>query len=241
MSRAHRLPLSDLSAGERTLSSADRHYLTTVLRLGPGESLVVFDPRAGVRAHARIARAAGREIVLAIGEIQPSEPSRPLIWIHALAKGEKMDAIVRTATELGATAIVGARAERSVVDLEGARLATKLDRWARIADQAARQSLRWRTPEIRVVDLERALGDAPSLLGRVILHPDASTRLSAADFEAASGVAFAAGPEGGWSNVELEQAERAGFKARSLRAPVLRTETVPAAILGAYALVATGA
>jgi 16S rRNA (uracil1498-N3)-methyltransferase len=155
--------------------------------------------------------------------------------VYALSKGDKVDAVVRDATELGVTAIVMAETERSVVRIEGDRAEKKAQRWRRIAEEAARQAGR---ADVPAVDGPLAFEDAIACVQdahKFALTPAAPERLgpllSAAD--RAAGVAFAVGPEGGFSESEIELARAHGFRAASLGETTLRTETVPAAVLGA--------
>jgi 16S rRNA (uracil1498-N3)-methyltransferase len=157
--------------------------------------------------------------------------------VYALAKGEKVDDVIRDATELGATCVILARTERTVVKATAERAKDKLDRWRRVAEQAARQCGRADPPAIEgVLDWEAALDAARSCEARFCLDPHAATALGGALADAAlrgSGVAFAIGPEGGLSPDEVRIARDKGFVPSSLGPFVLRTETVAAAVLGA--------
>ena len=148
--------------------------------------------------------------------------------IQGIGKGDKLDTVVRDATELGATRIVPAICERSVARPDAARAA----RWRRVAVEAARQCGRGDVPQILAPlafaeALHEARGEA-----KICLDPRADRPLSAA-LSAAEGVVFAVGPEGGLSDRELALAEEAGFARVSLGPWILRTETVCAAVLGA--------
>jgi 16S rRNA (uracil1498-N3)-methyltransferase len=161
-----------------------------------------------------------------------------VVLIQGIGKGDKLDAIVRDATELGATGIVPAIGERSVARPDAARGA----RWRRIAVEAARQCGRGDAPAIAMpvsfTDAVRAAGAVEAL--RLCLDPAAHQSLgSALAALAAQAVTFAVGPEGGLTAAELAAAEAFGFTRVTLGPLVLRTETVCAAVLGA--LLARGA
>src|SRR5262249_17734042 len=150
------------------------------------------------------------------------------------------DAIVRDATELGATRIVIAQTERAVVKAVrhgSERTNSKKERWRRIAEQAARQCGRADPPGIEgVYPWEEALSCAAGCAVRFCLDPRAPVGVGAALASAiarGASVAFAVGPEGGLSPDEVATATRQGFRPISLGPFVFRTETVAAALLGA--------
>jgi 16S rRNA (uracil1498-N3)-methyltransferase len=223
-----RLPMSDLAPGERELDDAQARYVSRVHRLRAGTRLVAFDPKRALECEAVIV--SPRRIRL--GEPHPAKTmtSRLITWIHGCPKGDKADAIVRDATELGATRIVFVPTERSVAR----PLATRVLRWSRIADQAARQCGRGDAPTVELATdfgdaLESVSGDA-----RICLDPRGAPLREV--LGAAGSLVFAAGPEGGFTESELGVARAHAFEVRSLGTLVLRTETVPAAALGAAAL-----
>jgi len=236
--RPRRAPLAGLRAGRLSLPHDLWRYVTRVLRLGPGDGLVVFDAARGLEAAAELAPSAGdpNSLELVVGEPRPARvvAPRPLVLLQGLAKGDKVDAIVRDATELGATLVVLVEAERSVVRLEGRRRDDRVARLRKIGDEAARQCGRGDAPEVSgPMSLAAALELAPAG-GRFALAPLAAEPLGARlEAYLSSPLTFAIGPEGGLSDGELELLEHAGFARVSLGPFVLRTETVVAAVLGA--------
>ena len=214
-------------------------YVVRVHRLKQGDSFVVFDPERAVEADAELVEVArGSAPVARVGEARGATvlPLRRVTLLQAAAKGDKLDAVVRDATELGATRIVAVIAERSVVRLEG--VTARADRYRRIAVQAARQCGRGDAPR---VDGPVSLADAVAgLAGRadvvgLCLDPTSVTPLRdrLLPLHASAEVVFVVGPEGGLTDAELALCEGAGFHRVSLGALTLRTETVCAAVLGA--------
>lgn len=231
-----RVPLFGLAAGERTLDAGSSSYLCRVLRLRGGDSFAAFDPEARTEADATIDDPSPSSARVTIGAVRPAKvvASAPLVLVYALAKGEKVDAVVRDATELGATRIVLCAAERAVVKIDEGKRAAKLERWKRIAEQAARQSGRSDPPEVDLeATLSGALGIASSVAeARFILDPRAAEPLGR-HLRPGVATAFAVGPEGGFSSDEIELAASLGYRPVTLGSFVLRTETVAAAVLGA--------
>jgi 16S rRNA (uracil1498-N3)-methyltransferase len=231
-----RVPVDALASGERSLPDDAATYVTRVHRLVPGDLLLLFDPERACEADAEILDAGKRAVTVRVGEPRAARrPAREITLIQGVGKGDKLDAVVRDATELGATRIVPALCERSVARPDAARAV----RWRRIAVEAARQCGRGDVPALGAPipfaeAIREARGDA-----RICLDPRAAHPLSAA-LLAAPSVAFAVGPEGGLSDRELALAEEAGFARASLGAWILRTETVCAAVLGAIAILSSG-
>jgi 16S rRNA (uracil1498-N3)-methyltransferase len=244
--RKVRAPLADLATGARTLDAASARYVGRVLRLGQGDRFLAFDPARGVEGDCVIVHA-GRGLVVEVGELRarPREGERTHVtFIQGMAKSDKLDAIVRDATELGVTRFVAATTARAVVKLTGDRGDARRARWERIAREAARQAGRAEAPQI---DGPLAWIDALSSVGddaaRFVLWEEARAPLAPPLREALAegrSLAFAVGPEGGLAEGEARAAEDRGWKVASLGALILRTETVAAAVLGAVRIFGDG-
>lgn len=229
--RKVRVPLADLVEGDRALGPEAAHYIGDVLRLGPGARFVAFDPASHLEAEAEVVS----HLLIRVGAPAKGRvvAAAPLVIVYALAKGDKIDATVRDATELGATRIVLAETARAVVKATD-RIEKKRDRWTKIAEEAARQCGRVDPPEVvGPLPWKEALAAAGDVTG-YCLDPHAREPLGAS-LPAAIGkpLAFAIGPEGGLAAEEIATAASAGFRPVSLGPFVLRTETVAAAVLGA--------
>lgn len=234
-----RAPIPDLTAGERRLEGAVAHYLGRVLRLRPGDGFVAFDPASAREADATTVHVDEGAFTVRIGPLREGATRAPreLVWIHGLAKGDKCDAVVRDATELGATRIIVATTRRTVVRLDAARASGRQARWARIAEQAARQCGRSDTPRIEApCAWDAALARVGAEAAGFVLWERASEPLGPPLFSAlarGAPLAFACGPEGGLEDGEVEQGRARGWAVSSLGPVALRTETVAAAVLGA--------
>jgi len=241
-----RAAVPGLTAGRRKLAREASHHLCRVLRLGAGDRFTAFDPEARVEADATVEVASGEAAEVTLGEPRAAAvvAGAALVLVYGLAKGEKVDAVVRDASELGATRIVVARTMRAVAKADGDRAASKVERWRRIAEQAARQCGRADPPRVDGVvswaeALDIAAGEATA---RYCLWEEATTPLGDTlpeDVARGAGIALAVGPEGGLTSEEVEEARTRGFAAVSLGRFVLRTETVPAAVLGAIRVLAS--
>ncbi|MCL2449423.1 MAG: 16S rRNA (uracil(1498)-N(3))-methyltransferase [Polyangiaceae bacterium] len=246
--RPRRVPIADLGPGQRRLDGALGHYLGRVLRLRAGDSFVAFDPATGREADVSTRHVDAEAVVIWVGALRErgGAPARELAWVQSLPKGDKCDAIVRDATELGATRIVVATTRRGVVRLDPARAGARAGRWTRIAREAARQCGRSKAPEVHgPLPWSDALASAANVGGvgarpaRFCLWEGAREPLGPALFEAlanAGSLVFTCGPEGGLDDDEVDAARALGFRVVSLGERILRTETVAAAVLGAVAV-----
>jgi 16S rRNA (uracil1498-N3)-methyltransferase len=230
-----RVPLSISRAGTCKLTAEIANYVTRVHRIGPGGRFVAFDPERAIEADAELVEVTRTGAVARIEESRPAShrPERQVTLIQCVGKGDKMDAIVRDATELGATRVVPAVAERTIPRPDAARA----ERWRRIAIEAARQCGRGDAPAIDPpLKLLVALSKYALREGEVAfcLDPSARAQLGPAlgAVPAKMAVTLLVGPEGGLELSELVAAERAGFAHVSMGPLILRTETVCAAVLG---------
>ena len=141
-----------------------------------------------------------------------------LTLYQAVPKGGRMDLLVEKATEVGATKIVPLVTDRGIVRPRDG----KVERWRRVAEAAARQSLRVGVPEVaEPVDLPGAIREAGEK--GVLLHN--APELESLESVVCSPAALFIGPEGGWSEEELRLAEEAGFAPAQLGPYRLRSET----------------
>lgn len=240
-----RAPISELAEGERVLSDETSRYLCRVRRLRAEDRFVAFDPTTRSEADAVILEASAESARVRIEAVRAAKvvARTDLVVVYALAKGDKVDAVVRDATELGATRIVIAQTERAVVKVDGRRAREKEERWKRVAEQSARQCGRADPPAIDgVLPWSSALDLATGCEARFCLDPLGETPLGAALRLAViqrKSLAFAIGPEGGLTTSEVGIAVSKGFLPTSLGPFILRTETVAAAVLGAVRVLDT--
>lgn len=151
-------------------------------------------------------------------ELEVAGDEAEVYLYQAVPKGGRMDLVVEKATEVGATGIVPLLTQRGVVSpREG-----KVERWRRVAEAAARQSLGMSVPDVsEPVTFEAAVRDAGE--SGVLLHN--APELGDVEDVVKAGVRLFVGPEGGWAEAELGAAERAGLVTAQLGPRRLRSET----------------
>lgn len=220
--------------GRAELGGQEREHLVRVLRLGPGDEVVLFDG-AGRQWLARVAALEARAAELeVIQELPPgAEPACELWLAQGLIRGPKADWLVQKAVELGVRRLTFVISERSVVRPEGAG---RLERWRRIAAQALKQCRGCVLPLIEGPQSFDEFIRQPAPAPRFLLHEGQGRGLSqaiaaAGDFRSAQ---LLVGPEGGWGGAEAGRAVAAGFTPVRLGARILRAET--AALTGAAVL-----
>lgn len=233
---------SDFDGGRVPLTERDMHHARHVLRLVPGETVVVVTP-AGRALRVRLDEI-GESVTGTVTEELPPD-SGPRVWlVLAMPKGERADLAVRMAVELGCAGVVPMLSERTVVRLEGQRRHARGDRLRRVALEAAKQSQRSSVPYITdPVPLDEMRGLLPERCRVVVPWEEASgpgIRAAIAEAPGTPGdpLAVVIGPEGGFAAFEVAALREAGAVVCSLGPTVLRTETaaVVAVTLAMHAL-----
>lgn len=230
------------SAGAIVQVAGDEaRHAVKVARLRLGERTLVGNGR-GAMAGGEVVSLGKDSFAVRIDEvIERPRPERALVLVQALAKGDRDERAVEQATEFGVDEIVPWQAARSVSRWDGAGSAEKrakgVAKWARIAREASKQSVRAYIPQVgdAVTVAELCEASAAEATAVLVLHPRGEARLSewAASAEAARAnrVMIVIGPEGGFDDAELERLEQAGARVLVLGETVLRTSSAgPAAI-----------
>lgn len=236
MARLIRVALSPLEAGETALAGAAFRYVCRVHRLAASDQFIAFDPDAGLEARATLLRVERDQALCRVEQPQPAAAQRlDVTLIYGLAKGDKVDQVVRDATALGVTRILLTSMERSVVRLAGARAEQRHSRWHSIAVESARQCGRRDVPEIAgPLEYSEAIERAALRAGLLLCcDPTAVNGLGVLleGWEPSSHVALIVGPEGGLAPREIEAALERGFVPARLGNLALRTETAAVAVL----------
>lgn len=217
------------------ISGSDVHYLKNVLRLKPGDQLELFDGSGNI-FEAQINRIEKNRIICKIlsSHHKETEPKIKVALAQSLPKASKMDFIVQKCTELGADKIIPMLSERSIPK------SAKPDRWRKLAKEAAEQCTRATIPEIaNLQTFEEVLKSAKQYNLALIpweLEKDLSLKQSLHSLllpllPPLPHILILVGPEGGFSQKEIELAKQTGFIPVSLGPRILRTETAGLAIL----------
>jgi 16S rRNA (uracil1498-N3)-methyltransferase len=211
-------------------------HIRDSLRIAIGETLWVGDGQ-GTRYCVEIIdvskKAVSGRILDTIQE--PLRRTPRLILAQSLLKGEKMDWVIRKATELGVDELIPLESRHSVVHLKTDRVTHQLCRWQRIALEAAQQSEQWHVPTIAQPEslaslmTRKAIGTVSLMLAE---RRDGTTLQTVVLPQDVTGsVLVVIGPEGGWSQEEVHMAEQAGVVPITLGQYILRAETAAIAAI----------
>ena len=230
----------DVSSGDKiTLVGEDARHISFSLRAKPGEEYILCDT-CNYEYVCRIVEITSDEVVLELVEKKPceAEPDVKVTLNQALIKGDKFDAVVQKAVELGVHRIVPVLSERCVSRPDAKQLEKKIERWQKISKAAAMQCARSYVPEVTAaVEFKNAI----ELIGKAdcgFFCYEAEPHEPMKDFFKSFSVgkrvetySFFVGPEGGISEKEAQIAKASGLPLASLGKRILRTETAAEAVV----------
>jgi 16S rRNA (uracil1498-N3)-methyltransferase len=222
MSQLQRITIypQQLQANQLLLTPQQQHYLLRVLRLRDGDKFIVMDGM-GKWWLARLQGEQGE--VLEPLEVKTELPVA-ITLMMALPKGNGFDEIVRCCTELGVISITPILSDRTLLNPSH----QKLERWQRIASEAAEQSERAVVPTIlQPVAFNTAIKETTATHRYICEARGDYPHLQQVINKTANEIIIAIGPEGGWTNQELEIAIASGFQPISLGRRILRAVTAP--------------
>ncbi|HBH95832.1 MAG TPA: 16S rRNA (uracil(1498)-N(3))-methyltransferase [Ruminococcaceae bacterium] len=222
------------SDGERAVIAGDdaRHILT-VLRMKPGERVVLCDGR-GKDYLCRIVLCQKDFVELEAEDSRKNEaePTVEITLFQCLPKSDKMDFIVQKATELGAARVVPVLSKRCVSRPDEKNAEKKVCRWQKIAEEAAKQSGRGRIPEIcSLTDFRSAVREYGNKGKGILFYECGGKKISQLITAGADKIGVFVGSEGGFEPEEAAFAEGNGIEAATLGKRILRCETAPIAAL----------
>ena len=213
-----------------------------VLRMRPGEDMIICNGK-GTDYKCRLVRVDKEQVEAEVLEIVPctAEPTVKATVLCGLPKGDKTDYIIQKCVETGADEILFFHSNRCVVTADSAR--KKLERWQRIAEEAAKQSGRGLIPRVDWVgEFADALDVAIKKDLAIFMYETGDREPLNAVLESnqdIKNIAIITGPEGGIAPFEADLARIAGLKICSMGERILRCETAPVVAVTA-AMYATG-
>jgi len=201
------------------------HYVSHVLRMRIGDSIKLIND-SGDEYLSKIIEVSKKNAQIEIGESIQVRAESPLILnlCLAVAKGQHMDFSIQKAVELGVKTIIPVISEFSNVKLQDDRMGNKMLHWQNIIISATEQCGRAYLTQIQKpvsladwLNVERAMT-------RLILHPKSQKSLSSIELSN-NELTLMIGPEGGFSDAEVERAQENGCQSISLGPRILRAET----------------
>ncbi len=218
------------------LAAEDLKHASRVLRLKPGAEILIADGR-GLAFRARVVKAETQEILVELETALPStESPLNLVLCPSLLKGEKMDLVIRQATELGVTRIVPLSTARSIPQLGQGSNDKRLTRWRTIVRSSAAQCRRAFLPTVDPVrtlpELLQEAGQSPII---VPWEEDQATPLATLKpeepYPKGEALFLLIGPEGGFAPQEIEELKQNGAVPVNLGPRILRSDTAAASAI----------
>ena len=232
---------TNILGGMAIMKGRDAEHVR-VLRLRPGEDMIICDGQ-GPDYKCRLVKADKEQVEAEVIEVVrcPAEPSVKVTVLCGLPKGDKTDYIIQKSVEAGAEEILFFNSDRCVARPD--KPEKKLERWQRIAEEAAKQSGRGIIPQVGWAgDFAGALDVAVKKELGLFMYETGEREALNDVLGANSGIASAAiitGPEGGFAQFEADLARIAGLHICSMGERILRCETAPVVALTAV-MYATG-
>jgi len=217
---------------EIVVTGEDAHHIIRVLRLSPGDVISISDGKSeesvGIITDIDIRSTKIRIRILEQNKIKETKPFITLL--QGLPKGEKFDWIIQKSTEIGVSKIVPIVTKRTVVNIAPMKLQRRMQRWNRIAEEAAKQSMRIDIPQIvELSKFEDSLKEIENnQLSIIPWEQEKNVSLKEVlrgNKKNITKIAVFIGPEGGFSFEEIEKAKQFGAVPVSLGSRILRTET----------------
>ncbi len=232
---------TNIAGGMAIMRGRDAEHVR-VLRLRPGEDMIICDGK-GTDYKCRLVKADKEQVEAEVVEVVrcPAEPSVKVSILCALPKGDKTDYIIQKCVEAGADSIAFFSSARCIAKPDAPE--KKLERWQRIAEEAAKQSGRGIIPQVSWAGdfagaLDRAIKTELPLFMYETGEREALDKVLGEN-SAVSSAAIVTGPEGGFEPFEAQLAKIAGLHICSMGERILRCETAPVVALTA-AMYATG-
>ncbi|MFE8703219.1 16S rRNA (uracil(1498)-N(3))-methyltransferase [Cytobacillus sp. FJAT-54145] len=224
------------------ITSDDRHHMVNVMRLKLGDQIVCSNP-LGQSALCTIEEITDERVVATVVKWEEGSKELPVEVTIAsgLPKGDKLELVIQKGTELGAKRFVPFTAARSVVKWDEKKAAKKVERWEKIAKEAAEQSHRTQLPEIiSPVNLKTLIQLSESYTHKLIAFEEDAKQGEASvlartmqELKRGDSLLIVFGPEGGLTEEEVNLLKEHHFQSCGLGPRILRTETAPLYALSA--------
>ncbi|MGP0630425.1 16S rRNA (uracil(1498)-N(3))-methyltransferase [Nitrospina sp. 32_T5] len=231
------VPADQIDEKRVVVRGSDVNHIRKVLRLGEGDHIFVVDDE-GRQWQVRLTGLGAKEVegeVVTEVSVATESPVK-IVMGQALIKGNRFDHLVRKAVELGVHQVLPLETSRCVARIKKQEVEKKLERWQRIAEEAAKQCGRSKIPQVgpNIPDLENFCDQVETCDLKLLFWED-ETRARLRDVDngdkAFASIAFVAGPEGGWEPQEVEFLKKRGFQTVGLGPRTLRADSVSLVIL----------
>jgi len=221
---------AEISKDKPVIDGQEAHHITAVFRLKPDDQIILVDG-SGFEYKARIINAGKHQVVVCVLEKYAALTESPIkISVgQGYLKDKKMDMLIRHLTEIGITQWAPMLTEYSVPQPDKKRNDPRIQRWEVIAREAVKQCGRTLTPEIiSPISFDEAISHSVDMDLKIIFYENENRpfiQTMPKSDSRPSDIMALFGPEGGFSEKEVELARRAGFVTASLGPRIMRAET----------------
>ncbi|MGG5255000.1 16S rRNA (uracil(1498)-N(3))-methyltransferase [Neobacillus sp. SM06] len=230
------------NGGRFMLSGEDRNHIRNVMRMQPGDSIICVDSE-GKSALCKITALTEEQVIAEVVKKLDEDTELPvrITIASGLPKGDKLEWIIQKGTELGAHAFMPFAAARSVVKWDDKKAAKKVERWLKIAKEAAEQSHRTFLPDVfNPVSFKTMLELSSQYDYKLAAFEEESRKGETSTFAATlkkmqkgESLLLLVGPEGGLTDEEINRLKEKEFAICGLGPRILRAETAPLYMLAA--------
>lgn len=228
---------SDIVNNTIRITGEDVGHIKKVLRLKCGDNLIVCDGQ-GMDYNVRIDRIEENSVYALIIDSFKSftEPPIGITLLQGMPKSDKMDYIIQKCVELGVNRIVPVLTERTVVKIDNNKDAQKkAERWNKISKEASKQCNRGIIPKVEIpvsfIESLDILKNSDLALIPYEKETINSLRYILSDRKNVNNICVMIGPEGGFTEKEVDLAVNVGATSVTLGPRILRTETAGLAVL----------
>jgi 16S rRNA (uracil1498-N3)-methyltransferase len=230
------------STDQFNISGDDYHHIVRVMRMKAGDEIICVSPQ-GRSAVCQIAEITDEMVMANVVKWEEGTKELPVHVVIAsgLPKGDKLELIIQKGTELGAYEFVPFTASRSIVKWDSKKAAKKVERWQKIAKEAAEQSHRSWVPEVKEpISFKELVKASDEYTYKLVAYEEEAREGEAsvlsstlAKLGKGDSLLIVFGPEGGLTSQEVDLLKKNGFLACGLGPRILRTETAPLYALSA--------
>ncbi|WP_390361587.1 16S rRNA (uracil(1498)-N(3))-methyltransferase [Virgibacillus byunsanensis] len=234
------VPVTNWKTDVVYITGDDVHHISRVMRLQDGDQIICNHPE-GKAATCEIISLTKDSVQATIIEWLNESVELPIdvTIAQGLPKSDKLDYVLQKGTELGAAAFIPFKAERSVVVWDAKKMEKKLNRYTKIVKEASEQSHRTKIPQIMpVLTVAGLIEEAANYDVLLFAYEEEAKREDHQSFGTILNklrkdqrILVCIGPEGGFSQGEVNQLKENKFLPVRLGPRILRTETAPLYVL----------
>lgn len=230
-----RLFYKGLLADTIQITGADAHHLMHVMRAKPGDEIVVVDDANAV-ARMKMVAFSEDAVTLELEERLEANTESPIdiVLAQCLLKGDKMDFIVQKAVELGAVGIIPVKSQNCVVRYDAKKAKSRVERWQKIANEAAKQCGRTALLEVAPIrSMAEFLQEEAADAEFIFFYENENKETVKSYLQALNKkrIVLLVGPEGGFTLDEASAITKAGGHSVTLGPRILRAETAAVAAM----------